>query len=98
MPEWVQQKAEGIAILVKVQPKASKNRIQGPHGAPARLKIAIAAPPVDGAANEELVRFLAKHLGIPRSSVFILRGHGSRQKDVLCAGISEEKALALLAT
>jgi uncharacterized protein (TIGR00251 family) len=57
------------------------------------LKVCVTAPPVNGAANEEVVRFLAEQLGVPRSAVRIVRGHGAREKTVEVAS-SSPKVLA----
>ena len=53
------------------------------------LEVAIGAPPVDGEANGELVRFLAKLLGVPRSSIALASGAASRQKTIAIAGIDD---------
>jgi uncharacterized protein (TIGR00251 family) len=53
------------------------------------LEVAVAAPPVDGAANAELVRVLARHLGLPRSAVCIVSGASGRSKLVALAGLDE---------
>ena len=70
-------------LAVRVQPGASRT---GPAGATgvdgAELKIRLASPPVDGRANDELVRWLAKELGVPRSAVSLVRGQTSRSKVV----------------
>lgn len=73
-----------------IQPSASRTEIVGVHGdgPAARLKVRIAAPPVDGEANQELLRFLKKHTGIPAARIRILRGESSRSKDVLFVGIT----------
>jgi len=60
------------------------------------LKIRIAAPPVDGAANEELVRFLARRLGIPRGAIRITAGESGRRKIVSIGGIATTAAIRLL--
>jgi uncharacterized protein (TIGR00251 family) len=60
------------------------------------LKIRVAAPPVGGEANEELVRFLAKRLGVPRSAVTIVSGSGSRSKVAAVEGIGTGEAAARL--
>ena len=72
---------EGLVLSVRVQPKASKNAIRGVHGE--ALKIALTAPPVEGAANKSLIAFVAKCLGIPKASVEILSGQTSRNKRLL---------------
>jgi len=85
---WVQDTPQGAVIHILVQPRASRTQVVGPHGDPVRLKIRIAAPPVDGAANEELLRFLKKCLELSAKSLELIRGEGARQKDVLCFGKS----------
>jgi uncharacterized protein (TIGR00251 family) len=84
----------GICLAVKLQPRAGKNEIGPPLGS--ELKIKVTAPPVEGAANEALIRFLAETLGCPRSAVQIIRGQTSRHKTVAVAGMSAAEALARL--
>ena len=74
----------GAILTVHVQPKAARTAWVGIHGE--ALKIRIAAPPVDGAANEELLRFLAEQLSLPRAAVRIESGEGSRLKRVRLEG------------
>ncbi len=92
--EIVRSTPEGAVIAVHVQPKASRTECIGVHGD--AVKIRVAAPPSDGAANEELCRFLAKRCGLPPSAVAILSGAGSRQKRVLVRGRSAEQVRAQL--
>ena len=66
----------------------------GRHGD--AIKIRIKAPPVDGAANEELIRFLAKRFGVPRSAVQLLSGASSRDKRVAIGSMSADEVLASL--
>jgi uncharacterized protein (TIGR00251 family) len=69
-----------VRFNVRVQPRASKDEFAGIHqGA---LRVRLRAPPVDGAANEALVRFLADELGISRRQVRIISGLGARSKVV----------------
>ena len=75
-------------------PRASATAVAGRHGDAVRIRVA--APPVDGAANVELVRFMAKRLGVSRSAVTIARGQSSRRKTVTIEGISTDAALARL--
>ena len=93
---WISDTDEGTLLHLVIQPKASRSEVVGPHGEPPRLKIRVAAPPVDGAANEELLHFLKKKLSVPASRIELVRGHSSRHKDVLCRGISAERALQSL--
>ncbi len=72
---------EGLVLSVRVQPKASKNAVRGVHGE--ALKIALTAPPVEGAANKALIAFMAECLEIPKASVAILSGQTSRSKRLL---------------
>jgi uncharacterized protein (TIGR00251 family) len=72
---------EGLVLTVRVQPKASRNAIIGGHGE--ALKIALTAPPVDGAANKACIAFLAKKLGLAKSAFAILSGQTSRNKRLL---------------
>jgi uncharacterized protein (TIGR00251 family) len=68
-----------------VQPRASRSEVLGLHGD--ALKIRLAAPPVDGAANEALIELLADQLDVPRAAVRIVSGVRSRTKVVEVAGI-----------
>jgi uncharacterized protein (TIGR00251 family) len=74
-----------VRFEVHAKPRAKKSRIGGVR-ADGSLEVALAAPPVDGAANEELVRFLAKVLEVPRAAVTLVRGESSRTKLVAVAG------------
>ena len=86
--------AAGIQLTIRVQPRAARTEIVGEHGG--ALKIRVAAPPVDGAANETLVRFLAERLGVSRSAVTISGGASGRAKVMRVAGITPEKAATRL--
>ena len=72
---------EGIVFKVLVQPRSSKNSIAGIHNE--ALKIKLTAPPVDNAANQMCLKFLAKSLRVSRSALEIIAGHNSRQKQIL---------------
>ncbi len=78
----------GVKLTVFVQPKSAKNQIIGPHNG--ALKIKIAAPPVDGKANAELVNYLSELLDIPKRQVDILKGDTGRNKTVEITGLSLE--------
>jgi uncharacterized protein (TIGR00251 family) len=75
----------GVRLRLQVQPRASRTEIAGRHGE--AIKLRLAAPPVDGAANEALVRFLAERLGVARSAVRLEAGAGGRSKIVAVDGI-----------
>ncbi len=79
---------------MKVQPRASRNEIADPLGT--ELRIRVTAPPVDAAANEALIEFLAKTLDCPRNRVQIVRGQTSRHKTLKVYDISAETVIAKL--
>ena len=86
--------SKGAILTVHVLPKASRTECVGIHGD--ALKIRVAAPPVDGAANDELVRFVAARCAIPRAAVLIQSGADGRHKRLCLKGISARSALARL--
>jgi uncharacterized protein len=77
-----------VRFEVRVQPRSSRTELAGLHGA--ALKVRIAAPPVDDAANRALVQFLAECLGIPRRSVRIVAGASGRTKILEVDGVTPE--------
>jgi uncharacterized protein (TIGR00251 family) len=83
-----------VTFDVKVQPRASSSKVRGIEAG--RVKIALTAPPVDGAANEALVAFLAKLLGVARRDVTIVRGETSRLKTVTVRGVSAQRVREVL--
>lgn len=76
-----------LVFRVQVVPRASRSEVVGEHNG--ALRVRLAAPPVDGAANNELRRLLAETLKIPRSSVQLVSGPGSRTKRIRIAGVNE---------
>jgi uncharacterized protein (TIGR00251 family) len=84
----IRDTATGATFAVRVQPRARKNAITGELGG--ALKLALTAPPIDGKANQSCTEFLAKLLKVPRSSVTIASGQGSRSKVIRVAGISAD--------
>src|SRR5436190_21074801 len=80
MAPYLQLKGGCILLSVKVQPRAPRNELGEALGN--ELKIKIAAPPVDSAANEELVRFLAEVLDCARGDIQLIRGQTSRHKQL----------------
>jgi uncharacterized protein (TIGR00251 family) len=79
---------------VRVRPRASRSELAGTHGD--ALKIRLAAPPVEGAANAELIAFLAKRLRVSKSAVQIVKGARARDKVVEIEGVSADQIRALL--
>ncbi len=90
----VQDTKGGAIITIQVQPKASKSECVGLHGD--ALKIRVAAPPIDGRANEALLEFLATQLNVPPSTLAIHAGAGGRHKRVRCATLTAAEVLARL--
>jgi uncharacterized protein len=80
----------GIRLRLHVQPRASRTELAGRYGD--AIKVRLAAPPVDGAANDALVRFLSERLAVPRSAVRLEAGAGGRVKIVVVDGIGIEEA------
>ncbi|MCH7474508.1 MAG: YggU family protein [Gemmatimonadetes bacterium] len=84
----------GRVVRLHIQPRAAKTEVAGRHGE--AVKIRVKAPPVGGAANDELVRFLAKHFAVPRSSIELVSGAGSRQKRITIQGLSSDEIVRAL--
>jgi uncharacterized protein (TIGR00251 family) len=93
-PGWARDEAGGAVLEVLVQPRASRTRAAGEHGG--RIKVQLAAPPVDGEANAALVEFLAEALRVRRAEVRIVRGETGRRKTVRVAGVTAAGAAAAL--
>ncbi|ASJ09159.1 hypothetical protein A3L11_07920 [Thermococcus siculi] len=93
MGKFVKETKDGVLLLIHVQPKAKKNVIEGVDEWRGRLKVRIAAPPVEGKANKEVIKFFSKLLG---ADVSIVRGETSREKDLLIKGLSAEEVLKKL--
>lgn len=85
---------DGVVLSLKVQPRASCNEIGEVLGNELRVKVT--APPVDAAANEAVLRFLAESLDCPRRLIELIRGHTSRHKMVKVHGVSVEFVLKKL--
>ena len=87
------EKNGAVVVNVRVVPRASKSEIVGAYeGA---LKVRIASPPVDGAANSELVRLFSKTFGVSKSEVEILSGQTSKTKQIKISNLTAEKFLQL---
>ena len=90
----VQDSPDGAVLTVHVQPKASRTECAGIHGD--ALKVRVAAPPIDGAANEELIRFLAQEFSIARSAIHLESGASGRHKRIRLQGITAQRVTARL--
>ena len=93
MENWYRRSDQGWLIAVHAQPGAKKSAVAGLHGE--ALKIRVAAPPVEGKANEALIAFVARALGVPRRAVTLARGEASREKLLLVADDDADPARLL---
>jgi uncharacterized protein (TIGR00251 family) len=93
MPLVVTSRATGVRLNVHVQPRAWRSEIVGEHDG--ALRVRLAAPPVDNAANEALVVILAKALRIPGPDIRIVAGATSRRKVVEIEGVTADQVSAL---
>lgn len=84
---------DGVAIKVRVQPRAVKNEISGLFGDALRLRLT--APPVDGAANAACIDFFARLFRIPRQQIEIISGHTGRNKIIKVYGIKRDEVETL---
>ena len=75
-----------ITFTVRVVPRASKSEVIGEHDG--AMKVRIASPPVDGAANAELIKLLAKTLAISKADIEIVSGHTSKTKQIRIIGVT----------
>jgi len=90
----VRDSPPGAVLTVHVQPNASKTEFAGLHGG--ALKFRVAAPPVEGAANDVLCAYLAERFTLSKKAVALLSGQGSRRKRVLLEGISAQRVRDVL--
>jgi len=84
---FVRSVAAGVRLSIRLQPGAKKPGVAGLHGQ--ELKIKISSPPVDGAANQALIEFLADLTGVRKSNIEIISGHTTRSKLVEIRGLDE---------
>lgn len=85
----INEKEGAATFRVRVQPRASRSEISGEHAGAVKLRIT--APPVDGKANDECRRFLARLLGVPGNAVEIVAGESSRDKVIRVRNMSAEQ-------
>lgn len=83
-----------VEFTVRVIPRASRSEVVGEFDG--ALKVKVCAPPVDGAANAEIQKLIAKRLGVSRSAVQIVSGESSRTKRLRVSGVTAEQVLAAL--
>jgi uncharacterized protein (TIGR00251 family) len=88
---WARRTADGWTLAVHAQPGAKRSEVAGLHGD--RLKIRIAAPALDGRANDALIALVAEALGIPKSRITVAKGAQSREKRLVITGNCDPTAL-----
>jgi uncharacterized protein (TIGR00251 family) len=92
----ITEKDGGVVIDIAVKPRSSREGV-GPAQVD-RLVVAVNAPPVEGKANEAVVRVLASTFGVPRSAVTIVRGETGRKKTIRIAGITAATVARVVGT
>lgn len=92
----VTQRGDAVRFTVRVQPRSSRSSIDGVHGE--AIKLRVQSPPVEGAANEEVIALLATALGVPKGAVSIVSGETARMKVVEVIGVRVAEVLALIAS
>lgn len=97
-PGWIKDAPDGATFAVRVVPRAGRTAMVGVmgEGANAALKIALAAPPVEGKANAALVAYLADVLGVSRSRVQVIAGAQSKNKVLRVSGVNAAELAASL--
>ncbi len=88
MAAWHRRNGETLTLTLHVQPGAKRSEVAGLHGE--ALKLRLAAPPVEGRANEMLLKFIAELFGVPSRQVELKQGGQSRHKVVAVTGSSVE--------
>ncbi|HEY0404822.1 MAG TPA: DUF167 domain-containing protein [Pyrinomonadaceae bacterium] len=95
MIDCTEQPDGSITFLVRVVPRASQNCLAGEHDG--ALRVRVTAPPIEGAANEQLMRTLARAFGVPLRAVEIVSGQTSKLKRVRVRSVRPEQLASLLA-
>jgi len=90
----LEARADGVLLRVKVQPRASRSAVLGEQGG--RIRIALTAPPVEGAANEALLKFLASVFSVRHHQIEFKSGEHSRDKSVVIRGVTLDEARTAL--
>ncbi len=88
MSGWAKRIPQGWLLSIHAQPGARRTEVAGLHGQ--ALKVRVAAPPVEGRANDELITLVAEALRVPRKSVSVVKGSASRHKIVLVAALQTD--------
>jgi uncharacterized protein (TIGR00251 family) len=90
----IKQESDTITFTVRVVPRSSRSEIVGEMGG--AVKVRLTSPPVDGAANAELIKLLARKLGVSRSNVAIVSGETAKTKQIKVTGVSADRLRDLL--
>lgn len=91
----LQQKTDGCQVAVKVVPRAGRTAVTGVRGG--AVLVRLAAAPVDDAANDALIAYIARLVGVPRRAVTIVSGSRCRDKRILIAGLTDSQVASRLA-
>jgi uncharacterized protein (TIGR00251 family) len=91
---WLKETDHALLLSVRAVPRAAKNEIQGVHDG--ALKIRLTTPPVDGKANQALIKFLSKTLNIAKSQIELIQGGTSRLKIFRLSGLTESDCIERL--
>jgi uncharacterized protein (TIGR00251 family) len=94
LPPFIKPQPDGVLLSAKVQPRASRNEIGEPLADELRIKVT--APPADSAANDAVVKLLAKTLGVGRNRVELVRGQTSRHKVFKVLGLEPDQVAKAL--
>ena len=89
--EWINETSAGLDVRIRAVPRASKNEIQGIYDG--ALKVRLTTPPVDGKANQALIKFLSKTLKISKTQIELMQGDTSRNKTIRLSGITRANFL-----
>jgi uncharacterized protein (TIGR00251 family) len=84
--KWWRREPSGLSLAIRIVPRAGSDRVCGVQAG--RLKLRVAAAPVEGAANRRLCRFVAELFGLPPSAVRLLQGERSRDKRLAVDGVA----------
>ncbi|MBF0417380.1 MAG: YggU family protein [Magnetococcales bacterium] len=93
-PAWLRREGEELILTTRVQPRASRDKILGAREGV--LAVSLTAPPVEGAANEAVIRLFAKALHVAKGGVRIVRGERSRDKVIRITGAHREQVTTWL--
>jgi uncharacterized protein (TIGR00251 family) len=97
MPEWFRRDGDVVTLTLHVQPGAKRSEIAGLHGT--ALKLRLAAPPIEGKANEALLRFLSGVFAVPLRNIELKQGAQSRHKVIrITASLISPEALLSVPT